>query len=248
MAKPLDERTLPANADAGELAKFQALAARWWDPGSEFRPLHEINPLRLDWIDSMAGLAGKQTIDIGCGGGILAESMAARGARVTGIDLADKPLRVAELHGLESGVTVTYERIAAEAMAQRCPGQFDVVTCMEMLEHVPDPASTVRACAALARPGGWVFMSTINRNPKAFLFAIVGAEYLLNLLPKGTHEYEKFLRPAELASYARHAGLDLIAMSGLTYNPITRRYRLSQADVSVNYLAAFRKPALTARL
>ena len=248
MAPSLDDRPLPANADAGELAKFQALAARWWDPSSEFRALHEINPLRLDWIDAMAGLAGKQALDIGCGGGILAESMAARGARVTGIDLADKPLRVAELHGLESGVTVTYERIAAEAMAQRCPGQFDVVTCMEMLEHVPDPASTVRACATLARPGGWVFMSTINRNPKAFLFAIVGAEYVLNLLPKGTHEYEKFLRPAELASYARHAGLDLVAMSGLTYNPITRRYRLSQADVSVNYLAAFRKPALTARL
>ena len=242
MAPSLDDRPLPANADAGELAKFQALAARWWDPGSEFRPLHEINPLRLDWIDAMAALAGKQAIDIGCGGGILAESMAARGARVTGIDLADKPLRVAELHGLESGVAVTYERIAAEAMAQRCPGQFDVVTCMEMLEHVPDPASTVRACAALARPGGWVFMSTINRNPKAFLFAIVGAEYVLNLLPKGTHEYEKFLRPAELSSYARHAGLDLVDMTGLTYNPITRRYRLSQADVSVNYLVAFRKP------
>ncbi|MBK8766168.1 MAG: bifunctional 2-polyprenyl-6-hydroxyphenol methylase/3-demethylubiquinol 3-O-methyltransferase UbiG [Burkholderiaceae bacterium] len=242
MAPSLDDRPLPANADAGELAKFQALAARWWDPGSEFRPLHEINPLRLDWIDAMAALAGKQAIDIGCGGGILAESMAARGARVTGIDLADKPLRVAELHGLESGVTVTYERIAAEAMAQRCPGQFDVVTCMEMLEHVPDPASTVRACATLARPGGWVFMSTINRNPKAFLFAIVGAEYVLNLLPKGTHEYEKFLRPAELSSYARHAGLDLVDMTGLTYNPITRRYRLSQADVSVNYLVAFRKP------
>ena len=242
MSPSLDDRPLPANADAGELAKFQALAARWWDPGSEFRPLHEINPLRLDWIDAMAALAGKQAIDIGCGGGILAESMAARGARVTGIDLADKPLRVAELHGLESGVTVTYERIAAEAMAQRCPGQFDVVTCMEMLEHVPDPASTVRACATLARPGGWVFMSTINRNPKAFLFAIVGAEYVLNLLPKGTHEYEKFLRPAELSSYARHAGLDLVDMTGLTYNPITRRYRLSQADVSVNYLVAFRKP------
>ncbi|HPU50156.1 MAG TPA: bifunctional 2-polyprenyl-6-hydroxyphenol methylase/3-demethylubiquinol 3-O-methyltransferase UbiG [Burkholderiaceae bacterium] len=248
MAPSLDDRPLPANADAGELAKFQALAARWWDPGSEFRPLHEINPLRLDWIDSKARLSGKQAIDIGCGGGILAESMATRGARVTGIDLADKPLRVAELHGLESGVTVTYERIAAETMAERAPGQFDVVTCMEMLEHVPDPASTVRACAALARPGGWVFMSTINRNPKAFLFAIVGAEYVLNLLPKGTHEYEKFLRPAELAHHARQAGLDLVEMRGLTYNPITRRYRLSTADVSVNYLAAFRKPATAARL
>jgi 2-polyprenyl-6-hydroxyphenyl methylase/3-demethylubiquinone-9 3-methyltransferase len=247
MAPSLDDRPLPANADAGEIAKFQALAARWWDPGSEFRPLHEINPLRLDWIDAMASLAGKQAIDIGCGGGILAESMAARGARVTGIDLADKPLRVAELHGLESGVTRRYERIAAEAMAQRCPGQFDVVTCMEMLEHVPDPASTVRACATLARPGGWVFMSTINRNPKAFLFAIVGAEYVLNLLPKGTHEYEKFLRPAELllrparrARSRRHDRPDL--------QPDHPEYRLSQADVSVNYLVAFRKPAAAGQL
>jgi len=230
------------NADAAELAKFQALAARWWDPGSEFRPLHEINPLRLDWIDRLAGLNGSAALDVGCGGGILAESMATRGARVTGIDLADKPLRVAELHGLESGVPVNYRRVAAEALAAEQPGGFDVVTCMEMLEHVPDPASTVRACATLVRPGGWVFMSTISRNPKAFLFAIVGAEYVLGLLPKGTHEYGKFLRPAELVGFARQAGLDLIEMTGLTYNPITRRYRLVADDVSVNYLVAFRKP------
>ena len=230
------------NADAAELAKFQALAARWWDPGSEFRPLHEINPLRLDWIDRLAGLNGSAALDVGCGGGILAESMATRGARVTGIDLADKPLRVAELHGLESGVPVNYRRVAAEALAAEQPGAFDVVTCMEMLEHVPDPASTVRACATLVRPGGWVFMSTISRNPKAFLFAIVGAEYVLGLLPKGTHEYGKFLRPAELVGFARQAGLDLIEMTGLTYNPITRRYRLVADDVSVNYLVAFRKP------
>ncbi|MBU6270689.1 MAG: bifunctional 2-polyprenyl-6-hydroxyphenol methylase/3-demethylubiquinol 3-O-methyltransferase UbiG [Betaproteobacteria bacterium] len=233
------------NADPAELAKFQALAARWWDPGSEFRPLHEINPLRLDWIDRLAGLNGSTAVDVGCGGGILAESMAGRGARVTGIDLADKPLRVAELHGLESGVPVNYRRVAAEDLAAEQPGAFDVVTCMEMLEHVPDPASTIRACATLARPGGWVFASTISRNPKAFLFAIVGAEYVLGLLPKGTHEYGKFLRPAELAGFARQAGLELVEMIGLTYNPITRRYRLVADDVSVNYLAAFRKPLAT---
>ena len=243
MNTSVDDRPLPANADAGELAKFQALASRWWDPGSEFRPLHEINPLRLDWIDALAAIGGKQIVDVGCGGGILTESMALRGARVTGIDLADKPLRVAELHGLESGVAVSYERISAEALAERSPAGFDVVTCMEMLEHVPDPASTIRACATMARPGGWVFLSTINRNPKAFLFAIVGAEYVLNLLPKGTHEYEKFLRPAELCGFARDVGLDLVEMIGLTYNPITRRYRLTRGDVSVNYLVALRKPA-----
>jgi 2-polyprenyl-6-hydroxyphenyl methylase/3-demethylubiquinone-9 3-methyltransferase len=230
------------NADAAELAKFQALAARWWDPGSEFRPLHEINPLRLDWIDRLAGLQDSTALDVGCGGGILAESMATRGARVTGIDLADKPLRVAELHGLESGVPVNYRRVAAETLAAEQPAAFDVVTCMEMLEHVPDPASTVRACATMVRPGGWVFMSTISRNPKAFLFAIVGAEYVLGLLPKGTHEYGKFLRPAELVAFARQAGLDLVEMTGLAYNPITRRYRLVADDVSVNYMAAFRKP------
>jgi 2-polyprenyl-6-hydroxyphenyl methylase/3-demethylubiquinone-9 3-methyltransferase len=234
----------PANADAAEIAKFQALAARWWDPSSEFEPLHRINPLRLGWIERLAGgLAGRRAIDVGCGGGILAEAMARQGATVTGIDLADKPLAVAELHGLESGVAVRYEKIAAEAMAEREPGAYDVVTCMEMLEHVPDPASTVAACATLARPGGWVFFSTINRNAKAFLFAIVGAEYVLNLLPRGTHEYAKFIRPSELASAARRAGLEHAAITGLVYNPLTREYRLAERDVDVNYLVAFRRPA-----
>jgi 2-polyprenyl-6-hydroxyphenyl methylase/3-demethylubiquinone-9 3-methyltransferase len=232
------------NADPAEIAKFQALAARWWDPNSEFRPLHQINPLRLGWIERLAGrLAGRTAIDVGCGGGLLAEAMARQGATVTGIDLADRPLKVAELHGLESGVAVTYQRIDAEAMAAQAPAAFDVVTCMEMLEHVPDPASTVAACARLAKPGGWVFVSTLNRNPKSFLFAIVGAEYVLNLLPRGTHEYAKFIRPSELAAAARRAGLDQQAMIGLTYHPITREYRLVEGDVSVNYLAAFRRPA-----
>ena len=234
----------PTNADDAEIAKFQALAARWWDPTSEFEPLHRINPLRLAWIERLCGgLADVVAIDVGCGGGILAESMARRGATVTGIDLADKALKVAELHGLESGVAVRYERIAAEAIAEREPAAYDVVTCMEMLEHVPDPASTVAACARLARPGGWVFVSTLNRNPKSFLFAIVGAEYVLNLLPRGTHEYTKFIRPSELAAAARRAGLEQAAMTGLTYNPLTREYRLVDGDVSVNYLVAFRRPA-----
>jgi 2-polyprenyl-6-hydroxyphenyl methylase/3-demethylubiquinone-9 3-methyltransferase len=243
---PVADRAAAAgeNADAAEIAKFQALAARWWDPSSEFRPLHQINPLRLGWIEGLAGsLAGRDAIDVGCGGGILAEAMAAKGARVTGIDLADKALRVAELHGLESGVAVRYEKIAAEAMAEREPGSFDVVTCMEMLEHVPDPASTIAACARMARPGGWLFFSTLNRNPKSFLFAIVGAEYVLNLLPRGTHEFEKFIRPSELLTAARRAGLEQAAMTGLTYNPITRVYRLVERDVSVNYLVALRRPA-----
>jgi 2-polyprenyl-6-hydroxyphenyl methylase/3-demethylubiquinone-9 3-methyltransferase len=243
---PVADRAAAAgeNADAAEIAKFQALATRWWDPSSEFRPLHQINPLRLGWIEGLAGsLAGRDAIDVGCGGGILAEAMAAKGARVTGIDLADKALRVAELHGLESGVAVRYEKIAAEAMAEREPGSFDVVTCMEMLEHVPDPASTIAACARMARPGGWLFFSTLNRNPKSFLFAIVGAEYVLNLLPRGTHEFEKFIRPSELLTAARRAGLEQAAMTGLTYNPITRVYRLVERDVSVNYLVALRRPA-----
>jgi len=233
----------PANVDPAELAKFQALASRWWDPHSEFRPLHEINPLRLDWIDRIASLAGKRTLDVGCGGGILAEAMAQRGAQVRGIDLAERSLQVAELHAIESGASVEYERIAAEELAAREPGAWDVVTCMEMLEHVPDPESTVRACAALARPGGWVFFSTINRNPKAFMLAIVGAEYLLRMLPRGTHEYEKFIRPSELVAAARRSGLEVVEMSGMTYNPISRRYRLDSRDVDVNYLAAFRRPA-----
>lgn len=229
------------NVDPAELAKFQALAARWWDPDSEFRPLHEINPLRLDWIDARAAIAGKRVLDVGCGGGILSESMAQRGALVKGIDLGARALQVADLHSLESGVAVDYERIAVEALAQREPGAFDVVTCMELLEHVPDPESVVRACAALVRPGGWVFFSTINRNPKAFLLAIVGAEYLLGLLPRGTHEYEKFIRPSELAGAARRSRLQTVELTGLAYNPITRRYRLDANDPDVNYMMACRR-------
>jgi 2-polyprenyl-6-hydroxyphenyl methylase/3-demethylubiquinone-9 3-methyltransferase len=232
-----------SNVDAQELAKFSELAHRWWDPDSEFRPLHQINPLRLDWIDGLAGVAGKTLVDVGCGGGILAEAAARRGARVTGIDLASKPLGVARLHALESGVDgVEYREIAAEALAAEQPAAFDVVTCLEMLEHVPDPASTVRACATLARPGGWVFFSTLNRNAKAFLFAILGAEYVLRLLPRGTHEYERFIKPSELARFARDAGLELVQMRGLSYQPLTQRYSLT-ADTDVNYLAAWRRPA-----
>jgi 2-polyprenyl-6-hydroxyphenyl methylase/3-demethylubiquinone-9 3-methyltransferase len=230
------------NVDAQELAKFSDLAHRWWDTESEFRPLHEINPLRLDWIDGLAGLRGKAVLDVGCGGGILAESMARRAAHVTGIDLASKPLGVARLHALESGVeNLEYREIATEALAAERPGAFDVVTCMEMIEHVPDPAAVVQACADLARPGGWVFFSTLNRNPKAFLFAIVGAEYVLGLLPKGTHEYARLIRPSELARWCRDAGLDLQGSRGLQYNPLTRRYWLS-GDTSVNYLFACRRP------
>ena len=229
------------NADPQELAKFSELAHRWWDPESEFRPLHQINPLRLDWIDAKVGLAGKRVLDVGCGGGILADAMARRGAEVLGIDLASKPLKVAQLHAMEAATPrIEYREVAAEALATEMPASFDVVTCMEMLEHVPDPASTVAACAALARPGGWLVFSTINRNPKAFLFAIVGAEYVLNLLPKGTHEYARFIRPSELAQHARAAGLDQVASRGLEYNPITRRYWLSD-DTSVNYMIACRK-------
>jgi 2-polyprenyl-6-hydroxyphenyl methylase/3-demethylubiquinone-9 3-methyltransferase len=230
------------NADPAELAKFSELAHRWWDADSEFRPLHEINPLRLDWIDTLAPLAGKRVLDVGCGGGILSDSMARKGATVTGIDLSSKALKVAQLHALEAGTpNVSYREIAAEAMAAEQPGSFDVVTCMEMLEHVPDPASVVQACATLVKPEGWVFFSTINRNPKSFLFAIVGAEYVLNLLPKGTHEYAKFLRPSELARFIRVAGLDLQDTRGMEHNPLTRRYWLSK-DTSVNYLLATRKP------
>ncbi len=243
MPQAVREAGAPLNADHTELAKFQALASRWWDPGSEFRPLHEINPLRLGWIDGLAQLADKRVLDVGCGGGILAESMARLGARVTGIDLGEKSLRVAELHGLESGVQVTYEHVAVEDVAAREPGSFDVVTCMEMLEHVPDPDSVVGACARLVRPGGWVFFSTISRNPKAFLFAIVGAEYVLKLLPRGTHAFEKFIKPSELLGFARRHGLEPAGMTGMTYNPITRAYRLVADDVSVNYLVALRRPA-----
>ncbi|MDQ6679932.1 MAG: bifunctional 2-polyprenyl-6-hydroxyphenol methylase/3-demethylubiquinol 3-O-methyltransferase UbiG [Pseudomonadota bacterium] len=231
------------NADPQELAKFSELAHVWWDPEGDFRPLHRINPLRLDWIDAAARLAGKSAVDVGCGGGILSESMARRGAHVLGIDLATKPLRVAQLHALEAGAEGTeYREVAAEALADERPAAFDVVTCMEMLEHVPDPASVVRACGVLTKPGGWVFFSTINRSPKAFAFAIVGAEHVLRLLPRGTHEYAKFIRPSELAGWCRSAGLDVVATRGLQYNPITERYWLS-ADTSVNYLFACRKPA-----
>jgi 2-polyprenyl-6-hydroxyphenyl methylase/3-demethylubiquinone-9 3-methyltransferase len=229
------------NADPAELQKFGALAHRWWDPLGDMKPLHEINPLRLDWIDRLAALAGKRVIDVGCGGGILAEAMAQRGARVTGIDLSTKPLRVAQLHALESGVAVDYRESSAETLAAESPGTFDVVTCMEMLEHVPDPGSTVRACATLAKPGGWVVFSTINRNPKSFVFAIVGAEYVLRLLPRGTHEYAKFIRPRELAAMAREAGLEVVQILGMTYNPLTRRFALGR-DTDVNYLVACRKP------
>jgi len=231
-----------SNVDAQELAKFSELAHRWWDPNSEFRPLHQINPLRLDWIDSLATLRGKTVLDVGCGGGILAESMARRAASVTGIDLAAKPLGVARLHALEAGVVnLDYREVAAEDLAAERPASFDVVTCMEMLEHVPEPASSAQACAALLRPGGWAFFSTLNRNPKSFLFGIVGAEYVLQLLPKGTHEYARFIRPSELARWCRNAGLDVQSSRGMEYNPFTRRYSLS-ADTSVNYLFACRKP------
>jgi len=223
------------NVDPAEIAKFEALAARWWDPHSEFKPLHDINPLRLDWIDARANLAGKEVLDVGCGGGILSEAMAARGARVTGIDMGAAPLTVARLHLKESGREVEYLQVPAETLAERRPAGFDVVTCMEMLEHVPDPAATVAACARLVRPGGHVFFSTINRNPKAWLFAIVGAEYVLKLLPKGTHEYLKFIRPSELDGFARAAGLQTRELTGMHYNPLTQHYRLGPG-VDVNYL------------
>jgi 2-polyprenyl-6-hydroxyphenyl methylase/3-demethylubiquinone-9 3-methyltransferase len=232
------------NADPAELAKFSELAHRWWDPESEFRPLHQINPLRLGWIEQLTGgLQGKQVLDIGCGGGILSDAMARKGGHVLGIDLSTKALKVAQLHALEAQTpNMNYREVSAEALAAEQPAQYDVVTCMEMLEHVPDPASIVRACSQLVKPGGWVFFSTLNRNPKSFLFAIVGAEYVLNLLPKGTHEYAKFIKPSELSGYARSAGLDLQASKGMEYNPFTRRYWLS-ANTSVNYLLATRKGA-----
>jgi len=223
------------NADPIELQKFSALAAKWWDPTSEFKPLHEINPLRLEWINRVAPLAGKSVLDIGCGGGILSESMARKGARVLGIDLADKPLKVAMLHKLESGVALDYECVSAEDLAAREPASRDIVTCMEMLEHVPDPASVVRACAALVKPGGDVFFSTINRNPKAYVLAVIGAEYILNMLPRGTHDYGKFIKPSELTRFCRQAGLNVREIKGMGYNPLTKVYSLGQ-DTGVNYL------------
>jgi 2-polyprenyl-6-hydroxyphenyl methylase/3-demethylubiquinone-9 3-methyltransferase len=233
----------PINVDRAEIAKFEELAHRWWDRHSEFKPLHDINPLRANYIDQQSPVAGKQLIDIGCGGGILAEAMAQRGANVTGIDMGEAPLAVARLHQLESGVSVNYRQLTAEAIAAEMPGQFDVVTCMEMLEHVPDPASVIRACATLCKPGGDLYFSTISRNPKAWLLAIVGAEYVLNLLPKGTHDYAKLIKPSELAGWLRDADLLIADMTGMTYNPLTKQYRLNPRDVSVNYLVHVRKPA-----
>jgi len=231
------------NADPQELAKFSDLAHRWWDLEGEFRPLHQINPLRLDWIDGLSPLKGRRVLDVGCGGGVLSDAMARRGAQVLGIDLASKPLKVAQLHALEAGTqAVEYREVAAETLAAEVPGTFDTVTCMEMLEHVPDPAAIVRACATLVKPGGWVFFSTLNRNPKSFLFAIVGAEHVLNLLPKGTHEYARFIKPSELARWCRDAGLDIQATRGMTYNPLTRRYGLG-SDTDVNYLIACIRPS-----
>lgn len=231
------------NVDRAEVSKFEQLAERWWDPHSEFKPLHQINPLRLDYIDARASLPGKQVLDVGCGGGILAESMAARGANVVGIDMGEAPLEVARLHLLESGEEVDYRHMAAEQLAEEMPAAFDVVTCMEMLEHVPDPASVVAACATLVKPGGHVFLSTINRNPKSYLFAIVGAEYVLRLLPRGTHDYAKFIRPSELSHWLRDAGLDADDITGLTYNPLTGVYRLDPHDVDVNYMVAACRPS-----
>ena len=223
------------NADPRELEKFSELAHRWWDPNAEFRPLHEINPLRLAHVDRLAGLNGSSVLDVGCGGGILTEGMAIRGAQVTGIDLAEKPLAVARLHLMESGLAIDYRLVEAETLAREMPGRFDIVTCMEMLEHVPDPAATVRACAELARPGGHVFFATINRNPKAYLLAVIGAEYVLRLLPRGTHDYARFIRPSELAAMCRLAGLAVTDLTGMTYNPLTRVYSLGR-DTDVNYI------------
>ena len=229
------------NADPAELAKFSDLAHHWWDPESEFKPLHQINPLRLDWIHALADLNQKRVLDVGCGGGILADSMARKGADVTGIDLASKSLRVAQLHALETGTpNIQYREISVEALAQEQPASFDVVTCMEMLEHVPDPGSVVRACDELVKPDGWVFFSTLHRSAKAFMLAIVGAEYVLNMLPRGTHEYAKMIRPSELAASCREAGLDLVGIKGMEYNPITKRYALT-TDTSINYMLAARK-------
>jgi 2-polyprenyl-6-hydroxyphenyl methylase/3-demethylubiquinone-9 3-methyltransferase len=228
--------TIPSmNADPAELQKFAALAHRWWDPSSEFKPLHDINPLRLNYIDSIAGLNGKHVLDVGCGGGILSEAMAGRGATVTGIDLGEKALKVAQLHKLESGAAVDYRLISVEALAQEQPAAYDVVTCMEMLEHVPDPEAVVAACARLAKPGGRVFFSTLNRNPKSYLLAVIGAEYVLNMLPRGTHDYRKFIKPSELSAWCRKAGLDVGSLTGMSYNPLTKCYSLG-SDVAVNYI------------
>lgn len=231
-----------ANVDPQEIAKFEELASRWWDRESEFKPLHDINPLRVDFIDRIAALAGKTVLDVGCGGGILSEAMAQRGAEVSGIDMGEAPLKVAKLHGLESGVNVNYKQITVEQLAAEQPESFDVITCMEMMEHVPDPASIVDACSKLVKPGGFVFFSTLNRNPKSYMMAIVGAEHLLKLVPKGTHDFKKFIRPSELANWIRQSGLSSLEMTGLTYNPLTKVYSLNAKDVDVNYMIATHKP------
>jgi 2-polyprenyl-6-hydroxyphenyl methylase/3-demethylubiquinone-9 3-methyltransferase len=235
--------TSEANVDPAEIAKFEAMASRWWDRNSEFKPLHDINPLRANYIDRYSPVSGQRLVDVGCGGGILAEAMAQRGAQVTGIDMGEAPLAVAKLHQLESGVDVDYFQSTAEELAVKAPASFDIVCCLEMLEHVPDPGAVIKACADMAKPGAALYFSTINRNPKAFMFAIVGAEHILRLLPAGTHEYDKFIKPSELAGWIRDAGLVLEDMTGLTYNPITRTYRLNPRDVSVNYMVHTVKPA-----
>jgi 2-polyprenyl-6-hydroxyphenyl methylase / 3-demethylubiquinone-9 3-methyltransferase len=232
---------MTTNVDPHELQKFSELAYRWWDANAEFKPLHDLNPVRLDWIDNHAHLSGKRVLDIGCGGGILSESMAVRGATVKGIDLSTNALGVADLHSLESGVEVAYEEIAAESIAAREPGTYDVVTCMEMLEHVPSPAAIVQACSTLVKPGGWVFFSTLNRNAKAYLFAVIGAEYIARMLPRGTHDYARFIKPSELAQFARSAQLDITEIKGITYRPLSKRFDLSE-DTSINYLMACRRP------
>jgi len=231
------------NVDPNEIRKFEELASRWWDRNSEFKPLHDINPLRANWIDSLAPVAEQRILDVGCGGGILCEALAQRGATVTGIDMGEAPLAVGNLHSLESGVSVTYEQSTAEYYATSHAEAFDTVTCLEMLEHVPDPSSVVAACAAMTKPGGTLFFSTINRNPKSYLLAIIGVEYVLRMLPKGTHEYSKFIRPSELGQWIRDAGLDIDQMTGLLYNPITKTYKLDERDVDVNYMICVRKPA-----
>lgn len=234
MSQSVEQPT--GNVDPAEIAKFEALAAKWWDRASEFKPLHDINPLRLNWIDERVGLAGKRVLDVGCGGGILAESMARRGATVLGIDMGEAPLAVARLHAEQDGVTgISYRRVQVEVLADEQPGSFDTVTCLEMLEHVPDPGAVVAACLKLVKPGGRVFFSTINRNPKAYLFAVIGAEYILRLLPRGTHDFKKFIRPSELGAWSRAAGLEVKDIIGLTYNPLTKHYKL-EADVDVNYM------------
>ncbi len=230
------------NVDPGEIAKSEALASRWWDPESEFKPLHDIAPLRANWIDKHAAVAGKRVADIGCGGGLLSEALAQRGAEVTGIDMGEAPLSVARLHQLESGLQVNYRQMTAEQLAEEAPNSFDVVTCLEMLEHVPDPAAVIQACATLVKPGGQVFFSTLNRNPKSYLFAIIGAEYVMRMLPRGTHEYSKFIKPSEMGQWVREADLNVAELMGMTYNPLTKHYKLTPHDVQVNYLMRCTKP------